>query len=106
MMSCTRVVGMQNTAHASAHSRPPVHACMCTLSCIVSNTSSMLTCMCVRQREDAAQGALGKALGVLEAHLKHRTFLVGHKVTLADIIAASNVMMGFTKVCQNACMHA
>lgn len=38
-----------------------------------------------------------KALGALEGHLKHRTFLVGHRITLADIIAASNVFTGFTK---------
>ena len=50
------------------------------------------------QREEGAQAAVKKALGVLESHLQHRTFLVGHRITLADIIAASNVYTGFTKV--------
>ena len=54
---------------------------------------------CRVQKEEAAQAAVKKALEVLETHLTHRTFLVGHRVTLADIVAASNVYLGFTKVC-------
>ena len=50
------------------------------------------------QKEAAAQEAVKKALGVLEGHLATRTFLVGHAVTLADIIACANLFHGFTKV--------
>lgn len=32
---------------------------------------------------------LGRALGVLENHLEDKTYLVGHKITLADITVAS-----------------
>ena len=35
---------------------------------------------------------------MLEGHLATRTFLVGHAVTLADIVACANVFQGFTKV--------
>ena len=42
--------------------------------------------------------AVKKALGVLDAHLAQRTFLVGHAVTLADIVAGANLFHGFTKV--------
>ena len=42
--------------------------------------------------------AVKKALGVLDAHLAQRTFLVGHAVTLADIVASANLYHGFTKV--------
>ena len=32
---------------------------------------------------------LGRALGVLENHLADKTYLVGHRITLADITVAS-----------------
>lgn len=32
---------------------------------------------------------LGRALGVLESHLEDKTYLVGHKITLADITVVS-----------------
>ncbi len=50
------------------------------------------------QKEEAAKEALKKALGVLEGHLASRTFLVGHNVTLADIVACANLYNGYTKV--------
>ena len=43
------------------------------------------------------------ALGVLEAHLLTRTYLVGDAVTLADIITFCNLLMGFTHVRAAAC---
>ena len=53
--------------------------------------------VCV-QRQDAAITALKKSLAVLEAHLLHNTFLVGHRVTLADVVAGCNLYLGFSKV--------
>ncbi len=50
------------------------------------------------QKEDAAKAAVKTALGVLEAHLLTRTYLVGDSVTVADIIAFCNLLMGFTHV--------
>ena len=50
------------------------------------------------QRQDAAITALRKSLAVLEAHLLHSTFLVGHRVTLADVVAGCNLYLGFSKV--------
>ena len=50
------------------------------------------------QKEDAAVEAVRTALAVLDAHLAQRTFLVGHAVTLADIVAGANLFHGFTKV--------
>jgi glutathione S-transferase len=52
----------------------------------------------VPQKEDAAKAAVKTALGVLEAHLLTRTYLVGDSVTVADIIAFCNLLMGFTHV--------
>ena len=40
-----------------------------------------------------------KALGTLNAFLATRTFLVLHRITLADIVAFCNLYIGFTKVC-------
>lgn len=41
---------------------------------------------------------LKKNLGVLNTYLATHTYLVGNSVTLADIIGASNLYHGFTKV--------
>ena len=51
------------------------------------------------QKEEAAIASVQKALKVLDSYLLEHTFLVGEKVTLADIIAACNLYLGFTKVC-------
>ena len=50
------------------------------------------------EKEAAAKEALKKGLAVLDAHLATRTFLVGDAVTLADIVAACNVFLGYTKL--------
>jgi glutathione S-transferase len=50
------------------------------------------------QKEAAAQEALKKALGTLDAYLQSHTYLVGDNVTLADIITFCNLFYGFTKV--------
>lgn len=50
------------------------------------------------QKEDAAQKAVASILDVLEAYLLHESFLAGHKVTLADIIAVCILQPAYTKV--------
>lgn len=50
------------------------------------------------QKEDGAIASVQKALKVLDSYLLEHTFLVGETVTLADIIAACNLYLGFTKV--------
>ncbi|KAF4974399.1 hypothetical protein FZEAL_8691, partial [Fusarium zealandicum] len=44
--------------------------------------------------DDASKAAL-KAFGVVEEHLTRNTFLVGERITLADIFAASVALIGF-----------
>lgn len=46
--------------------------------------------------EEAAISALKRALGALNMHLASNTYLVGHSVTLADIIMTCNLVMGCT----------
>ncbi|KAJ9687626.1 hypothetical protein PVL29_016204 [Vitis rotundifolia] len=48
--------------------------------------------------EEAAIAALKRALGALNTHLASNTFLVGHSVTLADIVMTCNLYMGFSKL--------
>uniref|UniRef100_A0A5B6Z3E7 Putative elongation factor 1-gamma n=1 Tax=Davidia involucrata TaxID=16924 RepID=A0A5B6Z3E7_DAVIN len=48
--------------------------------------------------EEAAISALKRALGALNTHLASNTYLVGHSVTLADIIMTCNLGMGFSRV--------
>ncbi|BBG96219.1 hypothetical protein Prudu_004966 [Prunus dulcis] len=48
--------------------------------------------------EEAAISALKRALGALNTHLASNTYLVGHFVTLADIIVTCNLLIGFTKL--------
>ncbi|CAH1443723.1 unnamed protein product [Lactuca virosa] len=45
--------------------------------------------------EEAAIAGLKRALGALNTHLASHTFLVGHSVTLADIITTCNLYLGF-----------
>ncbi|KAE8687417.1 Elongation factor 1-gamma 2 [Hibiscus syriacus] len=45
--------------------------------------------------EEAAIASLKRALGSLSTHLASNTYLVGHSVTLADIIMTCNLYMGF-----------
>lgn len=47
--------------------------------------------------DDASKEAL-KAIAVAEEHLQHNTFLVGERITLADIFAASVIARGFELV--------
>ncbi|KAK7412001.1 hypothetical protein VNO78_03446 [Psophocarpus tetragonolobus] len=47
--------------------------------------------------EEAANSALKRALGALNTHLASNTYLVGHSVTLADIITICNLHLGFTQ---------
>ncbi|XP_022136686.1 elongation factor 1-gamma [Momordica charantia] len=46
--------------------------------------------------EEAANTALKRALAALNTHLASNTYLVGHSVTLADIIMTCNLYFGFT----------
>ncbi|XAR49337.1 hypothetical protein NMG60_11032506 [Bertholletia excelsa] len=48
--------------------------------------------------EEAAISALKRALGALNTHLASNTYLVGHGVTLADIIMICNLYLGFTQL--------
>ncbi|KAI8532051.1 hypothetical protein RHMOL_Rhmol11G0183400 [Rhododendron molle] len=48
--------------------------------------------------EEAAISALKRALGALNTHLASNTYLVGHSVTLADIIMTMNLYFGFTRL--------
>lgn len=48
--------------------------------------------------EEAAIAALKRALGALNTHLASNTFLVGHFVTLADIIMTCNLYLGFSQI--------
>ncbi|KAJ4847274.1 hypothetical protein Tsubulata_035603 [Turnera subulata] len=48
--------------------------------------------------EEAAIAALKRALGALNTHLASNTYLVGHSVTLADIILTCNLTHGFAHV--------
>jgi elongation factor 1-gamma len=51
-----------------------------------------------KKKEDAAIETIKKALKVLEGYLSSRTFLVGERVTLADIVGVANTFYGFTNV--------
>ncbi|XP_065881696.1 elongation factor 1-gamma-like [Euphorbia lathyris] len=48
--------------------------------------------------EEAAISALKRALGALNTHIASRTYLVGHSVTLADIIMTCNLTLGFSRL--------
>lgn len=48
--------------------------------------------------EEAAITSLKRALGALNTHLASNTFLVGDAVTLADIIMACNLYLGFARL--------
>ena len=52
---------------------------------------------------EASQARALKVLGVLEKHLLVRTFLVGERLTLADLFAANIVGRGFGHVCDAGC---
>lgn len=51
-----------------------------------------------KEKEAAAQSAIKKALAALDSVLATRTFLVGDAVTLADVVGACNLWLGFTKL--------
>ncbi|GFY89287.1 translation elongation factor EF1B, gamma chain [Actinidia rufa] len=46
--------------------------------------------------EEATISALKRALGALNTYLASNTYLVGHAVTLADIVMTCNLYLGFT----------
>jgi len=48
--------------------------------------------------EEAAITAVKRSLGALNTHLATNTFLVGHAVTLADIVMTCNLAMGFGRI--------
>ncbi|XVE94206.1 hypothetical protein REPUB_Repub01dG0261900 [Reevesia pubescens] len=48
--------------------------------------------------EEAAIAALKRALGALNTHLASNTYLVGHLVSLADIIMTCNLYLGFSQI--------
>ncbi|GAA0150739.1 hypothetical protein LIER_37172 [Lithospermum erythrorhizon] len=48
--------------------------------------------------EEAAIAALKRALGALNTHIASNTYLVGHSVTLADIVMGCNLSIGFRMI--------
>lgn len=50
------------------------------------------------QAEEAAIASLKRALAALNTHLASNTYLVGHSVTLADIIMTCNLTLGFSRI--------
>lgn len=48
--------------------------------------------------EEAAISSLMRALAALNTHLASNTYLVGHSVTLADIIMTCNLVLGFSRI--------
>lgn len=48
--------------------------------------------------EEASIAALKRALGALNTHLASSTYLVGHSVSLADIVMACNLYIGFARI--------
>ncbi|XP_022762735.1 elongation factor 1-gamma 2-like [Durio zibethinus] len=48
--------------------------------------------------EEAAIAALKRALGALNVHVTSNTYLVGHSVSLADIIMTCNLYLGFSQI--------
>ncbi|RRT38787.1 hypothetical protein BHE74_00048443 [Ensete ventricosum] len=48
--------------------------------------------------EEAAISSLKRALGALNTHLASSTYLVGHSVTLADIVMTCNLYLGFSRI--------
>ena len=50
------------------------------------------------QTEETAIASLKRALGSLNTHLASKTFLVGHSVTLADIVLTCNLYHGFARI--------
>jgi len=48
-----------------------------------------------KQANERAKADLKAALGILDAHLKTRTFLVGERLTLADICCMCNLILPF-----------
>ncbi|KAJ0983209.1 hypothetical protein J5N97_011464 [Dioscorea zingiberensis] len=52
----------------------------------------------IPQAEEAAISLLKRALGALNSHLATNTYLVGHGITLADIIMTCNLYLGFIRL--------
>ncbi|KAJ0983206.1 hypothetical protein J5N97_011461 [Dioscorea zingiberensis] len=52
----------------------------------------------IPQAEEAAISLLKSALGALNSHLASNTYLVGHGITLADIIMTCNLYLGFIRL--------
>jgi elongation factor 1-gamma len=48
--------------------------------------------------EEAAIAALKRALTALNTHLSTSTYLVGHSLTLADIVLTCNLTLGFSRL--------
>jgi len=57
-----------------------------------------LVCLIISQATEQAQGTVRKVLEVLDAALATRTFLVGERVTLADITVVCNLLLLYKQV--------
>ncbi len=52
----------------------------------------------VKPNEQKSWENLNRSLAVLDAHLKKNTFLVGHRISLADLVVVSSLRSAFTMV--------
>lgn len=58
----------------------------------------MLRSIFFLKAEEAANVALKRSFGALDSYLASNTFLVGHSVTLADIVLTCNLYYGFVYI--------
>lgn len=79
---------------------PPVNERSLLLTCFLfcfCKFNDFFFKFCI-QAEEAAIAALKRALGALNTYLASTTYLVGHSVTLADIVLTCNLAMGFGRI--------
>ncbi|RHN65166.1 putative translation elongation factor EF1B, gamma chain, S-crystallin [Medicago truncatula] len=61
-----------------------------------NNNNTLYGSSLIQYAEEIAITGLKRALNALNTHLASNTYLVGHSVTLADIITTCNLYVGFT----------
>jgi elongation factor 1-gamma len=71
---------------------------MANTLCVSQKLDCSLIFPFAQQSEETAIAALKRALGSLNTHLASNTFLVGHSVTLADIVLTCNLYLGFIRI--------
>ena len=86
--------------HTLTHSHTHTHTHTLTHSHSHTHTHTR-TLQAVKQ----AQETVKKCLGVLDAVLATKTFLVGERVTLADITVVCNLLLLYKQVGRSVCVH-